>query len=72
LASPSLPSKLRQGAVGVGAGVQSIANVAKASHVSYLRAASCALHVGGFVAGNVVAVAKLRKAGGVLKVARRC
>lgn len=35
------------------------------------RIAKCAVHIGGFVVGNAVAISKLRKAGGVWKVATR-
>jgi hypothetical protein len=35
------------------------------------KVASCALHIAAFVVGNTVAVSKLRKAGGVWKVAKR-
>ncbi len=29
------------------------------------------MHIGGFVAGNAVAISKLRKAGGLVKVAKK-
>jgi hypothetical protein len=34
------------------------------------RVAKCAIHIGAFVAGNAVAINKLRKAGGVWKLAK--
>lgn len=35
------------------------------------KVAKCALGIAGFVGGNIIAVSKLRKAGGVWKVAKR-
>ena len=53
-------------------GVQaSIRGLANDAGVSFSQAYSCGTAVGAFVAGNTVAITKLRKAGGIIKVAKR-
>jgi hypothetical protein len=49
----------------------SFRGLAKDTGVSFSQAYSCGTAVGAFIAGNAVAVAKLRKAGGIIKVAKK-
>ena len=49
----------------------SFRGLANDTGVSFSQAYSCGTAVGAFVAGNTVAIAKLRKAGGIIKVAKR-
>jgi hypothetical protein len=70
-ASHAVAVPTNQQTQGHGVGPSSGAGPTRRSFVGTVRkVAKCAIHIGGFVVGNAVAINKLRRAGGVWKLAR--